>query len=125
MSDARAPKGAGKVMELGDKSMKVWLRWPGFALVVSLALAGCGSNNSTTASITISPTSATILLGTSLQFIPNVTGSSNAVQWSVDGIANGNATVGTISATGLYTAPAIRPVSASAVAVPIIFAAAN
>jgi DNA-binding beta-propeller fold protein YncE len=125
MSDTRAPKGAGKVMELGDKSMKVPLRWPGFALVVILALAGCGSNNSTTASITISPTAATILLGTSLQFIPNVTGSSNAVQWSVNGIANGNATVGTISATGLYTAPAIRPVSASAVAVPIIFAAAN
>ena len=126
MSDARAPKGAGKVMELGDKRMKVWLAWPGFALVIILmALAGCGSNNSTTASIAISPTAATILLNTSLQFIPNVTGSSNAIQWSVNGIANGNATVGTISSTGLYTAPSTRPVSASAVAVPIIFAAAN
>lgn len=125
MSHARAPKGAGKVMELGDKSMKLWLGWPCFALVISVALAGCGSNNSSTASLTISPTSATVLLGTSLQFIPSETGSSNAITWSVNGIANGNATVGTISSTGLYTAPAIRPVSASAVAVPIIFAAAN
>ena len=125
MSDARAPKGAGKAMELGEKSMKVWFGWPAFALVISLALAGCGSNNTTNVSISISPGSATVLLNTSLQFIPNVTGSNNAIQWSVNGIANGNATFGTISATGLYTAPAIRPVSASAVAVPIIFAAAN
>src|SRR5437879_9585779 len=125
MSDARAPKGAGKVMELGDKSMKVWLRWPAFALVISLDLAGCGSNNGTTVSITISPGSATVLLNTSLQFIPNVTGSSNAIQWSVNGIANGNATVGTIDSVGLYTAPATIPASPTGVAVPVVFCTAN
>src|SRR5690348_14224433 len=126
MSDARTPKGAGKVRKLGDNSMKVWLGWPGFALAISLALAGCGSNNSNTAvSISISPSFATVLLDTSLQFIPNVTGSSNAVQWSVNGIPNGNATFGTISSTGLYTAPVTRPILPTGAAVPIIFAIAN
>src|SRR4051812_27072981 len=36
------------------------------------------------------------------------------VQWAVDGISGGNATVGTISASGLYTAPAILPNPGSA-----------
>jgi DNA-binding beta-propeller fold protein YncE len=112
-------------MEIGDKSMKAWLGWLCVALVISLAGAGCKSSNSTSVTIAISPSSATILLGTSLQFIPSVIGSSNAVTWSVNGVANGNATFGTISSTGLYTAPAIRPVSASGAAVPIVFAMAN
>src|SRR5438309_194299 len=112
-------------MQIGDKGMKARLAWLCLALVIGLALAGCGSNNSSSATITISPTSATVLLGTSLQFIPSVTGSSNAITWSVNGVANGNATFGIISSTGLYTAPATRPVPASAVSVPVIFAMAN
>ena len=39
-----------------------------------------------------------------------VTGSSNQnVSWFVGGIAGGNATVGTISSTGLYKAPSQMP----------------
>lgn len=104
--------------------MKVWWGCACLALGISLALAGCRSNN-TAVSITISPPAATVLLNTSFPFISSVSGSSNAVQWSVNGVANGNATVGTISSTGLYTAPATRPAAATGVAVPIIFAAAN
>jgi DNA-binding beta-propeller fold protein YncE len=94
------------------------------ALVIGLVMAGCGSNSSSV-TIALSPTSATVLLGTSFQFTATPTGSTNAVQWSVNGFANGNATVGVISSTGLYTAPVTRPVAASAVAVPVVFAAAN
>jgi DNA-binding beta-propeller fold protein YncE len=94
------------------------------ALVVGLVMSGCGSNSSSV-TIGLSPTSATVLLGTSFQFTATPIGSTNAVQWSVDGVPNGNATVGTISSTGLYTAPVTRPVAASAVAVPVVFAAAN
>ena len=94
------------------------------ALVIGLVMAGCGSNSSSV-TIALSPTSATVLLGTSFQFIATPTGSTNAVQWSVNGVPNGNATVGPISSTGLYTAPVTRPVAASAVAVPVVFAAAN
>ena len=105
--------------------MKACWGWLCATLVVSSLLAGCGSKNSSNVTIAISPTSATVLLGTSVQFIPSVTGSSNAVTWSVNGVANGNATVGTISSAGLYTAPVTRPVSASGAAVPVIFAMAN
>src|SRR5215469_10598226 len=101
-------------------------RWGCFGLVLAalVAVAGCGSNSSNV-TLTISPTSSTVLLGTSLQFVPSETGSSNAITWSVNGVANGNATVGTISSAGLYTAPATRPVQASPVPIPIIFAAVN
>src|SRR6202040_2856887 len=116
---------ARKVMELGDKSMKAWWGWLCVALVISLVMAGCKNNNASTVSIAISPSAVTVLLGTSAQFIPSVTGSTDVVIWSVDGVANGNATVGTISSTGLYTAPSTRPVSASGAAVPIVFAIAN
>src|SRR5260370_3282769 len=105
--------------------MKAWLAWPCFAFVIGLVLAGCGSNNSSTATIAISPTSATVLLGTSLQFLSNETGSTNAMVWSVNGVASGTASVGITSSTALYPAPATRPIPASAVAVPIIFAVAN
>src|SRR5260370_4549693 len=125
MSDARAPHGPERSWKIGDTSMKAWLAWPCFAFVIGLVLAGCGSNNSSTATIAISPTSATVLLGTSLQFLSNETGSTNAIVWSVNGVANGNATFGTISSTGLYTAPVTRPVSASPINVPIVFAMAN
>ena len=104
--------------------MKAWLGLLCLALVIGLLMAGCGSNSSSV-TIALSPTSATVLLGTSFQFIATPSGSTNAVQWSVNGVANGNATFGTISPTGLYTAPVTRPVAASAVVVPVVFAAAN
>jgi uncharacterized protein (DUF1800 family) len=45
---------------------------------------------------------------------PNYTaGNSNQVTWSVNGVAGGNATVGTINPKGLYTAPATVPTAAS------------
>src|SRR5438309_7138270 len=125
MSYQRASNRGRKGLEIGDKSMKAWVGWLCVALVISLALAGCGSSNSSAVTISITPPSATVLLGTSVQFIPSVAGSNNALTWSVNGFANGNATVGTISPTGLYTAPVMRPVSASGAAVQIIFAMAN
>lgn len=61
-------------------------------------------------SISISPTSATVQTGAARQFTATVTGSANtAVTWKVSDIVNGNATVGTVSNSGLYTAPASVP----------------
>ena len=93
-------------------------------LVIGVVVAGCG-NSSSSVTVAVSPASATVLLGTSFQFVATPSGSTNAVQWSVNGVANGNATVGTIDSSGLYTAPGTRPVAASAVAVPVVFAVAN
>ncbi len=42
--------------------------------------------------------------------VPTVTGSQDtALTWTVNGIAGGNAQIGTISAKGIYTAPAVVP----------------
>jgi hypothetical protein len=63
-----------------------------------------------TVSVSVSPTSASVQTGATQQFTATVTGSSNtAVNWQVNGVAGGNSTVGTISTSGLYTAPATVP----------------
>ena len=60
--------------------------------------------------VTVSPISASLQLGKTQAFSAAVSGNANtSVSWSVNGVAGGNATVGTISATGLYTAPAAMP----------------
>jgi hypothetical protein len=69
---------------------------------------------------------ATVTLGTSSQYVATVTGSSAGVTWSVNGVAGGNATTGSISAKGLYTAPTGMPnsstvtITATTVANPLI-----
>ena len=82
--------------------------------------------------VSISPTSLTLVVGNTRQFTVQVRGTSNkAVTWSVNNIPNGNATVGTISSSGLYAAPAVTPagfavtVKATSVASPSAFAASN
>jgi hypothetical protein len=57
--------------------------------------------------VTVSPSSVSLALGATQQFTAMVTGGPNAaVTWSVNGIPGGNSTVGTISNSGLYAAPA-------------------
>ena len=62
--------------------------------------------------VVVAPNAASVELGATRQFTENVTGSGNpsrAVSWSVNDIPGGNATFGTITAAGLYTAPQILP----------------
>ncbi len=68
--------------------------------------AQSGSGSVAVVSLTLSPTSATVVPDGTRQFTANLQDAGNdSVSWSVDGVANGNTTVGTISASGLYTAP--------------------
>lgn len=56
--------------------------------------------------VSISPSAATLITGTTQQFTATVYGVSNpTITWSVDSITGGNSTVGTVSGSGLYTAP--------------------
>jgi hypothetical protein len=65
-------------------------------------------------SVTISPVIADVGAQGTQQFSASVTGASNAtVLWSVEGIAGGNDTIGTISPSGLYTAPSSLPTASS------------
>ena len=58
--------------------------------------------------VDVTPSTATIQASATQQFTATVANSTNtAVNWSVNGIAGGNAAVGTVSTTGLYTAPAV------------------
>jgi serine protease len=76
-----------------------------------------------TPGITVSPTSGSVQTGATQTFTASVTGTSNtAVTWQVNGVAGGNSTTGTISTTGVYTAPANVP-SAPTVTVTAISAA--
>lgn len=60
--------------------------------------------------VTISPTIAVLFPTQTQQFTATASGTTTpSVTWSANGIVGGNATIGTISATGLYTAPAAVP----------------
>ena len=60
--------------------------------------------------VTVAPKSGSVLLGNTATFSAKVTNTTDTVViWSVNGVAGGSATVGTITADGVYTAPADLP----------------
>jgi hypothetical protein len=68
------------------------------------------ANVTVNAPISVSPSSVTVAATQTQQFTALVTFSTNtAVTWQVNDVAGGNSTVGTISDTGLYTAPNAIP----------------
>jgi uncharacterized protein (DUF1800 family) len=108
-----------------------------FALAASLSLvciAGCSSGSTSSSvgtppqiTVTVSGASSTRLSATT-QFAATVTGTSNTkVTWQVNGVTGGSATTGTISTSGLYTAPAAMPSTQSVMvtAVSVAYAAAS
>lgn len=93
------------------------------AATMSLVLASgsCGGGGSSNkfppptpvpaaVAVSVSPTAVTLVTQQMQTFTATVTGSSNtAVNWQVNQIAGGNASVGTITSGGIYTAPASVP----------------
>jgi hypothetical protein len=87
---------------------------------LSVTSSGCAGGNGApqspppSVSVTVAPSTASVLLGASTQFTSTVTGTDNkTVSWAVNGMAGGSPSVGTIDATGLYTAPTDLPNSPS------------
>jgi len=77
---------------------------PGSPIVVPLQ--GTGIAGSPAAGVNVTPPAPCMMQSQVLQFAYNTTGLSNtSVKWYVDGLLNGSAAVGTISSSGLYTAP--------------------
>ncbi|HET9364018.1 MAG TPA: hypothetical protein VFP71_03425, partial [Candidatus Angelobacter sp.] len=67
------------------------------------------SNALAAVGVSVHPARAPLTLTEPQQFTATVVNTTNhAVIWSVDGITGGNATVGTISSSGLYHPPAKR-----------------
>jgi hypothetical protein len=89
-------------------------------------LEGRGVPHSTPASVSISPATASVQAGRSLQFTATVKGTTNTtVNWLVAGAMGGNSSVGTISSTGLYTAPSSVPTGPVTVTAQSAVASAN
>ena len=60
--------------------------------------------------VSVTPSAANVVISGLQQFTATVTGTSNTnVNWLVNGVLGGNSTVGTISTSGLFTAPATVP----------------
>ena len=83
------------------------------ALGFALLLTGCGQSTDQKTpppppvSVTLDNTSLTLQTAATHQFKATVQGSTNTtVTWTVDSKDGGNSAVGTIDASGLYTAPA-------------------
>ena len=89
---------------LGKNATLLGAAW----LAASAALVGCGLtwNVNPTA---ISASSDSIRAGQTLQLTTPVAVTGTALAFAVNGIAGGNSTVGTVDASGLYTAPLTVP----------------
>jgi hypothetical protein len=88
----------------------------GLLLVLILVLVDCaGVTKSKTTpppqiTVSVAPTTANVRANATQAFSTTVTGTANThVNWSVNGVGGGNATTGTISASGIYTAPVTLP----------------
>jgi hypothetical protein len=91
---------------------------PSPATVTVKATSAADSTKSASAQVTIAapvavsvtPAAASVQTAMTQAFVAAVTGSSNTmVNWSVNGVAGGNAMVGMISASGMYAAPMTVP----------------
>lgn len=82
-------------------------------------LAGCGGGGTSSSSpdpasvaVSINPVNVVLAPGSTQQFSATVTGSANTlVTWQVNGVTGGSSSLGTITGSGWYTAPATVPAS--------------
>jgi photosystem II stability/assembly factor-like uncharacterized protein len=94
-----------------------------FLLILAAGCGGSGSGSAggptptplptatpTPVSVNVSPASGSVQVARTLQLIATVTGTSNqGVTWAVNGTAGGNSSSGTVSSSGLYSAPTSVP----------------
>src|SRR5215813_981615 len=92
------------------------------AVLLVVCLGGCsglGTHRSSDGStlppesantgVTVTPANATVRAGSNESFAATMSGGSSSFTWSVNGVAGGNATTGTIDGNGMYTAPLSLP----------------
>ena len=80
------------------------------ALILVCGCGGAGMTPPPVINVVVSPGSASVRAGSSQSFTAIVTGTTNtAVTWEVNSLAGGNSTLGTIDASGNYSAPAVVP----------------
>ncbi|MCP5196938.1 MAG: DUF1800 family protein [Gammaproteobacteria bacterium] len=96
----------------------------GTQIPITVTNTGLGGTTSTAVNLSITaanpvtvnvmPTTTALSVSATQLFSATVTGATNtAVTWSVNNVVGGNAAVGLISSSGLYTAPVVAPNPAS------------
>ncbi len=108
---------AGTITSAGLYTAPAVLPNPATATIRATSVASPLSFGAATVTLTkplvtvgVAPSSAAVQVKATQQFAATVTNAQNpAVTWQVNGVTGGNATVGSISATGLYAAPAMLP----------------
>jgi serine protease len=109
----------GTISSSGLYTAPATIPTPATVTVAAVALADptrAGSATVTVANITVSvvPSVASVATGATKAFAASVLNTPNtAVSWQVNGISGGNSTVGTISSSGVYTAPTTVPTPAT------------
>jgi hypothetical protein len=74
-----------------------------------------------TVTVGLSPATVNLALGATEQFDGYAIGTTNsAVTWEVNGVVGGSVSTGTISSTGVYTAPTLLPMTGNTVTVTVI-----
>ena len=99
------------------RSLSIASLWPALLLVISLSLvapfvSGCGGasiNVDLNTIAAIGSPASSVRVNQTLQLTSSYLASGQAMTFYVNGIAGGNATVGTITNAGVYTAPAVVP----------------
>jgi len=89
---------------------------PGSATTTAPAAAGQGTCSTATPAILVEvcPAADSVQAGGSATFTATLANTTNAaVAWEVNGLVGGNATVGTLTSSGVYSAPASLPMPAT------------
>jgi hypothetical protein len=68
-----------------------------------------GAARQTGATVTVSPSSASVRVGQIKSFAATLTGATGGVTWTVNDVPGGDGSVGTIDSSGRYLAPATAP----------------
>jgi uncharacterized protein (DUF1800 family) len=90
------------------------VRLNGLVFLLCILISSLTALAATMPSIAVSPGYTNVGVGGTLQYTATVTGLTNtAVTWEVNEIPGGNSTLGTITASGLYTAPATVPTAST------------
>jgi hypothetical protein len=103
----------GTISSTGLYTAPTTIPSPNQIQITAVSMANASLSGSTTVtldsniSVSISPQNLSVFPGQTQQFVVTLQNAINvAVTWEVNGVAGGTTTTGTISGTGLYTAPA-------------------
>jgi uncharacterized protein (DUF1800 family) len=97
--------GTATIAQAGTQTITIHNPGPGASISLGVNIVVQGG-----VAVVVTPPTAMVRTGNPQAFTATVTGALNpAVTWTVNGVAGGNSTIGTIAANGAFTAPLTLP----------------